>query len=181
MAQTATNPTVPSNSKNSHNRGDETDSVNHYEYGYRTAYDNHIGYKSNDGTKVWGNAIQHLRVTLTTAEVKALNSTPIEIIPAPGAGKLILGLVYCTYLDFNSAAYVGSPTMSIEYSGGASLVTIANNILLAVADYQDTGGLVTPKGAPVLNTAVDISASADPTAGDSPLVVDIWYRILDFN
>jgi len=65
--------------------------------------------------------LQYATVSISNAEIKALNATPKELVAAPGAGKLI-ELVSCTlFLDYGSnvLAEPSAPDdLAIEYDNG---------------------------------------------------------------
>ena len=52
-----------------------------------------------------GGTLQHVQRTLTSAEILDLHNTPIELIPAPGAGKMIQIMKNSFRLNYNSIAY----------------------------------------------------------------------------
>lgn len=72
-------------------------------------------------------------VTLTNAQVKALRATPITLVPAPGAGK-VLRLVEATLVFHRVAAYTESAdNLGIKYVDGSGTQ--------ASADIETTGFL----------------------------------------
>lgn len=80
-------------------------------------------------------AVQVARVALTSAQIKALDSTPITIVPAPGAGRAIIVLGGVLESIFNSVAYVGLGSVSLQltYDG------IAYASTTGIAQIDDTG------------------------------------------
>jgi hypothetical protein len=58
-------------------------------------------------------------VTVATGDVLTLNSTPVELVAAPGAGKVILIEEITCKLVFNSVAYTGSNALEFRYTNGA--------------------------------------------------------------
>lgn len=136
--------------------------------------------------------------TLTSAEILALNATPITLISAPGASKAVIVDEIQLFLDFNSAAYVAGAgeDLSIQYSGGAVIAEIDNDavaFLTATADAQWLGQpsavyavSAAASGDGVLlstidNESVDITIlSGEVATGDSPINYVIRYRIIDY-
>lgn len=183
MAETATKPPgIGTGAFNEHNRGDKTDSVNHYPKGFITAYDNHVGYKGNTGEIIYGNALQHLRINVSSAELLAINGTPKELIPAPGAGKIIIPTFIVIYYDYNSIAYTVTDTLDLEYgTSNTNIDSATADILKATSDYIHRGFIALPNGTPYPNESIIFTMAGNPTVGNSPLVMDIWYNILDYN
>lgn len=126
-----------------------------------------------------GNAyvVQATRV-LTSAEIKNLFSTPIEIIPNPGPGFFISVVDAYASMRFGTASYLTSNAFALVYTDtliqaanfGSILTNGANSIRKAIIASGN------------LATSFDNSVSAyvyvtDPTTGDGEVFVNVLYRI----
>ena len=99
-------------------------------------------------------------VSVSNAEIQALNATPKTLIAAPGAGKLIVVQDVEFFHDFGTAAFdsiTGNPT--VEYAtSGVDICTVPNDFLdnvLADATYFANCGLT------AAIAAADVTASAN--------------------
>lgn len=127
--------------------------------------------------------VHTVKISITSAQVLTLFSVPVLAVSAPGAGFHIRVTSCSCKLTFNSVAYATSVDIFIS-------TATANNI-----QYQIIGGLngtVTGNKLGVSdqaiyatdtqlisNQAVYIQASgADPTAGNSNIIVYITYEIV---
>ena len=82
-------------------------------------------------------------VTITPANIVAMYTTPVEVLPAPGAGKVIEVLSAVLVYDFLTAAYTGGGVVTLAY--GSSGATITANIAAANA-FAASGDKVYPLG-----------------------------------
>jgi len=132
-------------------------------------------------------AIRSVDVTVTAAEMLALNATPKLLLAAPGAGKAIVPagpVAAVMFLDYNSAAYGGiaaGEDLSVTYTGagGTELVQVeATGFLDQTSDqvrYAAEATLVTPEE----NQAVYLHMLVgEVITGDSPLYVRLYYTIV---
>jgi hypothetical protein len=141
---------------------------------------------STDGAGVldWVAApiILEASVTIASADVLQLNSTPIEIVAAPGAGYAIEVVSASVKIDFNSAAYATNTAIQLivngattaQYGGGILNATVATTKKLPEISTSSstTTQLIT-------NAALQVSTLiGNPTAGDSDITVYITYRII---
>lgn len=130
--------------------------------------------------------------TIATASVLTLNATPVELVPAPGAGKALIYLGSQWHLDFNSAAYAGiaaGEDLAIKYTdaSGAQVAELeTTGFLDATADeYRwaypaGNTGAVLPSIEPVENAPlVAHMLVGEVTTGDSDLLVKVSYRVID--
>lgn len=123
------------------------------------------------------------QVTLTTAQLLALHTTPVSLIPAQGAGTVIEIVSIHAKLVFNSVAYTGSNALEIRYtngSGAKASADIASTFINSASgtNYnlsKSTGTSIIP----VANAAIVAAVpTADPGAGNSPMVLTILYRVI---
>jgi len=122
-------------------------------------------------------------VTITSAEVLALNSSPLEIIAAQGAGTAIQVIGAVLKVDFNSAAYASATTPYLgtltSYDDGMQF----NAFLAALSTTMAYGAFVDAApsaGADIIeNESIVLgTAAAAPTGGDSDLQIWVYYRII---
>lgn len=137
------------------------------------------------------NIVISLNRTLTAAELATGYSLPIEVIPAPGAGKVIEIISGFAKLRFNSVPYDtafivltnGSPQYPMLVAG----IDITANFFPqesvdTLSKFQSSegfyiGSIIT--GGMIENTAVYAAfAVGDPTTGDSEIDIYISYRIV---
>jgi len=124
-------------------------------------------------------------VTVSSAELRALNATPKTLIAAPASGKALILVGAELWLDFATTAYDGiaaGEDLTVRYTNasGTTLATIETiGFLDATADafryVTPAAGTLTPVAAAPL--ILHLSAGEIAT-GDSPLKVRVTYREL---
>lgn len=138
-------------------------------------------------------------ITLTSAQIKALHGTPIEIIPAQGAGKVI-GIVHA-YAKFNyggTNVFVAgaSQNVNLYYGAGTASITsvsgslINNATLVSSSTQYSIGDIANSNGVfPIYKTtaienvnvsaynsvATEISGNA---ANDNTITIFVLYIVL---
>lgn len=148
------------------------------------AVKSYIGATGGDST-----FLKEANITLTSAQLLSLNGGgSTELIAAPGVGKVIQIISYTHFLDFNTTAYDFSTNANVGLFYGAQTSPIwgvNQSFSLNVSEnyyYTPTGPTGTsPTG--FANTSIVFGANAaiTVTQGDSPLKINILYRIVDFS
>jgi len=129
-------------------------------------------------------ATQYASITLTSAQILALNTTPITIVAAPGANKTIVVKSAMARLNYNTTTYTAADLQLISAAqpqyylndiidGTFTFITAftkQNSAVGNVTDLQFTA-----------NTALQAKTSANPTTGNSTIDILVEYQILDFN
>jgi len=123
-------------------------------------------------------------VTISAAELLALNAAPKSLVAAPGAGKALILVDAQLMLDYATTAYDGiaaGEDLEIRYTNGSGqlVATIeTTGFLDATADayrhiYPAAAAAITP----VANAALVMDlASGEIATGNSPLKVRVRYR-----
>jgi hypothetical protein len=124
--------------------------------------------------------VRQASLTITTAQVLALNSTPLTIAAAPGAGFAIDVLSASMKMTYNSIAYTTNIQLELFTTGAtAPQVFWASSLGLsssAITRSQNTSGSANQL---IENAALTVTvATGDPTAGDSDITVYVSYRII---
>lgn len=123
-------------------------------------------------------------VTISTAELLALNATPKSLVAAPGAGKALILIDAQLMLDYNTVAYAGiaaGEDLEVRYTNGSGQLVATvetTGFLDATADayrhvYPASAAAITP----VDNAALVLDlAAGEIITGNSPLKVRVRYR-----
>lgn len=128
--------------------------------------------------------VQHQQklVTLSAAQIISLNGTSaIELIPAPGAGKIIVVSEALFFLDYGGVPYNfsgGGGSVTISYDTGIVGPFSLTSILNRTEDFyiNPTFDYLYPE----VNKALTLrNTGATVTAGNSLVKFNIVYRILD--
>jgi hypothetical protein len=127
-------------------------------------------------------------VVLTSAQVLAIHTTPILVIPAPGAGYYIM-VTSCSFaLEYNSSAYVTTNPLELFYgvSGsqvacqGVSIGFMEGTVDLVWNNMYNTQGASGSgfTGTAIENFGIYVSALGNPSGGNSPIEVTVNYQVI---
>ena len=137
-----------------------------------------------------GPTLQVSKVTLTQAQLEALSGTPIDLVPAPGAGKAIVPVSAAAHYKFGTTPYTitgGGSGIAVEYAGGGGegalqwLIPDAGFIDQS-ADQFATSVMGSDSAVPLTQvenqplTAFDANVY---TLGDGTVDVTIFYMVVD--
>jgi hypothetical protein len=136
------------------------------------------------------NGILSVQVTLGFTGILSSFTTPMTILAAPGAGKMILPLMLAAKLDYGSITYVTNTTILFFYDNTSdNPVTDQYDFLgngddaLGVFPILNSGGLSvdTSFGNTLINRAIKMKTiDGNPANGNSNLIVEMVYRIITF-
>ena len=144
--------------------------------------EDYLDFKELELGEIPEQALRYAEVTVTSAEILALNATPKDLVPAPGAGKVHEFIAAVLILDYESAAYATNGDLTINNETGTAL---SNTVLLANLLAKTADTMIQLQALDAANTGVPLAeneaiqltcATGDPITGDSPLRVKIVYR-----
>lgn len=123
--------------------------------------------------------------TITSAEVLDLHDTPIDLVDAQGANTIIVPTQIIGELDFNSVAYATNGNLVIK-SGGGWYVAVAEGsqfLFGTVSRIMNIMVVENEKSATavqyVANQPLTVEVlTANPTAGDSDIVIRGYYKVI---
>ena len=115
-------------------------------------------------------------VQVNAAEQFLLATTPKELIPAPGANKVIDVIDAAIFVDAATQYNYGN-NLVVKNGNAYDLFTIslqtANFATDIVKKFQIATGVL-PQ-----NTAVTLNTAANPTQGNGVLYLNLYYRVLN--
>lgn len=129
--------------------------------------------------------IQYAAVSVTAAEVKALNATPKTLVAAPAAGYVLEFISALLILDYGTAAYAGigaTEDLVIRYTNGSGAIVSTTlettGLLDATSDQLRTFKGISTDLTPVAAAALVLHLlNGEVTTGDSPLRIKVAYRV----
>lgn len=131
------------------------------------------------------NARLMVTVSLTAAQLIAMGTTPVSLIAAPGANKIIIVDEILFEMTRTGTAFTGGGAVEFRYtdaSGAKVSADIAATVITtggAGVEYNRVGGVVSSL-TPVVNAAIVIrSATAAFAAGTGTGRVFLTYHIKD--
>lgn len=129
------------------------------------------------------NVIIEGSLTLSSAQILDINTTPITLIPSPGVGKMIDLVSAVVRVNFNTVAFdVVDDRFILQFTGAETYISIVDDIVNGVVtktykfNTQDliAGANQMVENAPVIATL----ATGNPTVGDGSIDIHYAYRII---
>jgi len=145
--------------------------------------------KSGDvGDSLSDEALKWIDCHLDATSMDTLNATPVNCVPAPGAGKVLQFLGALSFNDFNTVAFApSSAEVQFRYAnstGAISGIIPAHHVSagadahFSVTTSGQASSTVASGAIAQVNQPLVAFASTDITAGNGSLKVRVFYRIL---
>lgn len=144
---------------------------------FSVTHNGDIGYVSSATANT---TIYTVKKSITSPQLLALNTTPIEVIAAPGSGKAVQVLGAFIAYTYATAAYATNTTLLLVNANGTNEIATDGGSL--ISDVASNKGYMTIAGginSIVTNDAVVIEAqTGDPTDGGGTVDVYVTYQII---
>lgn len=131
-----------------------------------------------------GETLQTATVSLSSAQIITLNSVPVALVTAPGAGKAVMVNRLIFEMTRTVTAFTGGGAVGPVYHGATGVIT-ANSVPAATITTAGAASVTnvlagtTAATAVLANTGVDLlAAAADFAAGTGTAKVIIYYSIV---
>lgn len=131
-----------------------------------------------------GGTVQTVTVTLTSAQILTLYSSPVQVVPAPGAGQILNPISFTLQYKFGTTAYVVAQ-QDIHFTGPAQnqyanlsavnfLDAPSSRVATVPATGQASADAATYANQPIM---VGLTAS-DATQGDGTVTITVCYTVV---
>lgn len=119
-------------------------------------------------------------VELTAAQVKALFTTPIVLVEAPGAGMVVQVISAVAKLDAGATPFAGANALELRYTGASGAKVTGDVAAALINSATDRADVVVGVAVTAVPNAPVVAAvpTANPTAGDGTIRMDILYRVI---
>lgn len=121
------------------------------------------------------------KTSVTSAQIKALNTTPITLVAAQGSGYAIQPLSVLFHYNYSTAAYATNTNLQVWYNGYTNNLITSNTVLLGVASTYSLSLPVsgTLTAADLDNKALVLTVlTGDPVTGAGTLDVYVTYALV---
>lgn len=131
--------------------------------------------------------VQHAKVTITSAQVKALRATPISLVAAPGSGKVLQFLGAVLHLNYGSNVFTElADNLGIKYTDGVGaqasediettgFIDATSNKIINAIPRKDV--ILVSNAALVLHNIGDAEIGGN-AANDSIVNVHVMYKVV---
>ncbi len=129
------------------------------------------------------------QVTLTSAQILTLHTTPVTLIPAlgntssataPNTIIIVEGITAKIYAGAN--AYTGANNLEFRYTNASGIkvtADIANTFINSASNaYAHVAGIITTFTPVSYSPIIVCVPTADPGAGNGNIVVSVKYRVI---
>lgn len=126
--------------------------------------------------------VQSASVTLSSADILSLHTTPITLVAAQGANTFIFVIGVTYYLPYNSIAYATDPTLRIQYADGNVINTNSNFLSFSTnaLNRKGTSDLNVSGASLSINSALQVTTpTSNPTAGNSTVKIRVLYSVIN--
>lgn len=114
--------------------------------------------------------------SIVTADILTANATPVDLVTAPGSGKVNIPLYFIVTMDYNSVAYATNVEFAFQYDTGLQIVT-DNTFLIVTSDTVRLISIFSVDG--VANSKIQFKVNTgNPTAGNSNITIVTKYRTI---
>lgn len=139
-----------------------------------------VGSSSSASWKAVGGQVD--AISLSSAQIKALSTTPVSLVTAKGAGTVVIVDEIVLKNTYGTATYTGGNALEFRYtnaSGAKVSADIASTFINLVATgYASVKGVVTAL-TPVANAPIVVRVpTADPAVGDGVITGFIRYHVV---
>lgn len=137
-------------------------------------------------------------ITLTSAQIRALHTTPIVLVANPGKKSFVFVEGVAGRLTFGTTSYTGTNNLEFRYTDGAGLKVCADMPTVAflnssssaysyspfvIDQNRNVDSNFTPVGGDIGNNGQIVVSvpTANPATGNSAVTLTIYYRIVSFS
>lgn len=123
------------------------------------------------------------QTSLSSAQILAIYTTPIQLIAAPGAGKIIVPWTIIVDYTFGTSPYSGG--LYMYETTGSQMITSSNTIngsVNIIRIFMLYNGQATNNNVSVVDNAplmVAGSGGGNPTGGDGTAKITVIYQIIN--